>query len=317
MSDAASSDATLAGARPATRLFLSVALLAIGIVWGGTVTLAQVAVSSGTSPVAMTVWELCYATVLLGSVCLLTRRALPLGRRWLSIYAGIAVFGTVLPNLFSYWAAFHLPGGVIALVLSVIPMMTLALAVVLGTDTFTPGKLAGLLLGCAGVALLALPDLVLGEGVLPDPAVAVFLLVALVPTLCYAVEANLVSATVPESADPLAVLLGSFVVGLAIAAPAALASGRWSADAAPWNLPHWERAEWALMGLTLGHVLAYCGYLWVLSRAGPVFSSQVSYVVTAAGVVLSILFLGEESSLWLWAAFALLMAGVALVRPRA
>ena len=151
---------------------------------------------------------------------------------------------------------------------------------------------------------------------LPDPAKAVFVLVAIVPSLAYAVEANFVSRSVPADADPLAVLLGSFVVGLLAIGPATFLTPLWSSAAAPWNFGGWGPAEWALIGLTVGHVVAYSGYLWVLGRAGAVFSSQVSYVVTFSGVVLSILFLGERNSIWLWIAFALLMAGVTLVRPR-
>jgi len=47
-----------------------------------------------------------------------------------------------------------------------------------------------------------------------------------------------------------------------------------------------------------------------------VFSSQVSYLVTGWGIVWSMLFLGERYSLWVWAAFALMITGILLVRPR-
>ena len=312
------SEAALDGPRAGSRRWALYVLLLglIGLVWGGTVTLAQIAVSTGTPPLAMTVWELLYGTAMLLVAAAATGRWPPVSRFWLIVYAGVAVFGTVLPNLFSYWAAFHLTGGLMALILSAIPMVTFAFAVALGMDAFSPGRVAGVLLGAAGIAALVLPDLVLGEGVLPDSAKAVFVLVALVPSISYAVEANFVARLVPAEADAVSLLFGSVVVGLLIAAPAAAAMGLWNDRAAPWNFAMWGRAEWALIGLTVGHVVAYSGYLWVLGRAGAVFSSQVSYVVTFSGVVLSIVFLGEENSIWLWIAFALLMAGVTLVRPR-
>ena len=289
-------------------------LLLCGAVWGGTVTLAQVAVSTGVSPLAMTVWEMFYGTVLLSLACAVTGRWPPVRPFWLMIYVGVGAFGTVVPNLFSYWAAYHLSGGVMALILSIIPMVTLLVAVALGRDAFTPARVLGIVLGAAGVVTLAVPDL-LGADQLLAPGTAVFVLVALVAPFCYAGEANFVSTVVPRDADPLAILLGAFAVGLLVCAPLARATGVWSDAAAPWNFGDWQAPEWALIGLTVGHVVAYAMYLWVLGRAGAVFSSQVSYVVTFAGVVLSILFLGEPNSIWLWIAFALLMAGVTLVRP--
>ena len=50
--------------------------------------------------------------------------------------------------------------------------------------------------------------------------------------------------------------------------------------------------------------------------AGAVFASQVSYVVTLAGVFLSALILGEAYSGWVWAALTLMIGGLALVQPR-
>ncbi len=54
-----------------------------------------------------------------------------------------------------------------------------------------------------------------------------------------------------------------------------------------------------------------------MGLAGPVFSSQVSYVVTLAGVFLSALILSESYSSWVWMALVLMLAGLTLVQPRA
>ena len=63
-------------------------------------------------------------------------------------------------------------------------------------------------------------------------------------------------------------------------------------------------------------MVAYTGYIWLVGRAGAVFASQVAYVVTLGGVLLSALFLGERYSAWVWSALALMIAGLALVQPR-
>ncbi len=102
------------------------------------------------------------------------------------------------------------------------------------------------------------------------------------------------------------------MIGALVAAPLALATGTWVDLLAPWGAP-----EWALLTSSLLHVAAYTGYIWLVGAAGSVFSSQASYVVTPAGVLLSALILGERYSSWIWLALVLMLGGLALVRPRA
>jgi drug/metabolite transporter (DMT)-like permease len=64
------------------------------------------------------------------------------------------------------------------------------------------------------------------------------------------------------------------------------------------------------------HVAVYTTYVWLVGRAGPVFTVQVSYLVTAFGVFWAILILGEGYSGWVWSAMVLMLAGMFLVQPR-
>ena len=64
------------------------------------------------------------------------------------------------------------------------------------------------------------------------------------------------------------------------------------------------------------HAFAYCAYVWLVSRAGAVFTAQVAYFVTAWGVVWSILILGEETSRYLWLSLAFMFFGMFLVLPK-
>ena len=46
------------------------------------------------------------------------------------------------------------------------------------------------------------------------------------------------------------------------------------------------------------------------------FASQIAYVVTGSGVALGMLIYDERHSPWIWAALALLVAGLALPTPQ-
>jgi len=41
----------------------------------------------------------------------------------------------------------------------------------------------------------------------------------------------------------------------------------------------------------------------------------VAYLVTGFGVIWAMLLLGERYSVWVWMAFALMLVGIALVKP--
>lgn len=61
---------------------------------------------------------------------------------------------------------------------------------------------------------------------------------------------------------------------------------------------------------------AYVGFVWLIGRTDLVFATQVAYLVTGWGVIWSMLFLNEHYSIWVWMAFALMLLGIALVKPR-
>ena len=54
----------------------------------------------------------------------------------------------------------------------------------------------------------------------------------------------------------------------------------------------------------------------MVGRAGAVFAAQASYLVTGFGVIWAMLLLGERYSGWVWAAMALMFAGLFMVQPR-
>ncbi len=288
-----------------TRLPSVLALLGLGVLWGLTIPLTRVAVSTGHQPPGLIFWQLVIVSSLLGAVAAMRRRRPRLSRRFLSYYAVIALLGTLLPNSFSYLAAARLPAGVMSIVIASVPMFALAISLVIGLERPSLRRTSGVLSGAVAVLLLIAPDS------LPDPGTAVYILVALVAPLCYGVEGNYIATRRPADADPIDTLLGASLIGCVIAGPFALASGTWIDPAAPWGDP-----ERALVLQALCHAMAYTGYVWLVGRTGPVFASQIGYVVTLSGTSLSMLMLGESYSDWVWLALALMMAGLALVRPR-
>lgn len=290
--------------REALGLFALLALLGAG--WGITQPLTKIAVSTGHGHFGLIFWQLVIGAVLMAAIAMITGRRLPLSRAALRVYVMIALIGTVLPNTASYQAAVHLPSGVLSILLSLIPMMAFPIALGLGLERFSLRRLTGLGLGLMGVALLVLP-----QASLPDAAMVVWVPVAMVAALCYAFEGNYVARWGTAGLDPVQVLLGASTMGAIIVLPLMLLSGQWISPLAPIG-----PAEAALILSSTVHVLVYTGFVWLVGRAGSVFAVQVSYLVTGFGVIWAMLLLGERYAPMIWAAMAMMMAGMALVQPR-
>ena len=290
-----------------TRLWLTACLVLMGAGWGITQPFAKIAVSEGYGHFGLIFWQLVISGLVLGAITLARRARLPWTGRHLRLYVIIALIGTVLPNSASYQAAVHLPSGILSIGLSLIPMLAFPVAVILGNDLFEWRRLIGLLVGLTAVLLIIVPDTSL-----PDPSMVPWVPIALIAPLFYAFEGNYVARFGTEGLGPIEVLTGASIVGAVIALPLALGSGQFIDPRGPWGMP-----DYALIASSLIHAVVYTTYVWMVGRAGPSFTAQVSYLVTGFGVFWAITLLGESYAGLVWVALGLMMLGMALVQPRA
>ncbi len=281
-------------------------LVLIGAAWGLTQPLTKIAVSTGHPAMGLVFWQLVIGSVFLSVINALRGKRLPLTRRSLALYTFIAVTGTLAPNYASYTAIAHIPAGVASIIIAAVSLFAFPMALAMGTDRFSALRLAGLLLGLAGVAFIALP-----EQSLPDPGMVAWLPIALLAPLCYAFEGNVVGKYGTQGIDALVVLQGTSLVGVVLALPLMLGLGQWLPVPATFG-----PAEYALVTASLIHALVYALYVWLVGRAGAVFAAQTSTLVTGFGVLWAMLILGERYSLWVWVAFGFMLAGLLLVQPR-
>jgi drug/metabolite transporter (DMT)-like permease len=243
--------------------------------------------------------------LVLGPIALLSG-TVRVGARAFGWAALIATIGTVIPNYTFYYSVARLPAGIMSIIICTVPMMSYPIAIALGMDRLQAGRLFGLACGLVGVALIALP-----EASLPDPAMAAFLPLAMVGPLFYALESNVVARIGTLGMSAVQAMALTSAVGAVIVAPLAMATGQWVNPIGPWGA-----AEWALVASSVAHAIAYSTYVWLAARAGAVFASQSGYIVTGTGVLWASLLLGEVFSIWVWAALAVMLLGLALVQPR-
>lgn len=293
-------------ARPLTRVQAIAALLALGVGWGSTQPLGKMAASTGHPALTLILWQTVICVVVLGVLTLVRGKGLVLTRRALVFYLVVAVLGTLVPNAAFYISVHRLPSGIMSILISTVPLMAFPMNLALKSDRFEMKRLLGLLLGLTGVAIIAAP------GVSLAPGLVAFLPVALIGPLFYALEGTFVGRYGMAGMDPIQAMFGASLMALAICLPMVIVSGGWVSP-----MPPWGKAEGALLISSALHALLYAGYVGLAAKAGAVFASQSSYIVTAAGLCWAMLLLGERFSPLVFVALAVMLLGVTLVRPRA
>lgn len=281
-------------------------MLVIGIIWGATIPLSKIAVSSGHQPFGLIFWQLVIGVIVLGPVLIFRGWRPRLSRELMFYFLVIAVCGTLLPNGTSYLAQQHLPAGILSIVIATVPMFTFALALIARLEQFDFKRMAGILIAFVAMIMIAAP-----ETSLPDSSKAIFVLVALVAPFFYGLEANYLATHKPKGVDPVSTLFMASLLGIVIAIPLSVSTGQWINPLQPW-----QSAEWALVAASTIHAITYCSFIWLVGFGGPVFSVQTAYPVTLSGVILSMVFLGEGYSGWIWAALVLVIVGLILVQPK-
>ncbi|MEM1198458.1 MAG: DMT family transporter [Pseudomonadota bacterium] len=281
-------------------------LIIFGAMWGLTFTLMKIAAEDGAHPLGLSFWNAALGAAGLLAINVLRRRPVPLKPRYLKFYAITSILGTSVPGTAYFYAAIHLPAGVLSISIAAVPMLTFMAAAALGIDRWSMLRAAGVLLGIVAVCLIVLP-----KTALPDASAAPWMLAALFAAACYTAENIYLTLRRPAEIDPFTLLIGMFTFAALMLIPVV-----YLADAfVPLNFPP-GRVEYAIFLMTAINAASYGAFIYLVGKAGPVFASLMGYLVTLSGVAWGMLIFAEVHSGWIWAALAVMIAGLALVQPR-
>jgi drug/metabolite transporter (DMT)-like permease len=238
--------------------------------------------------------------------CRLGRRPIPLSTPYLRYYATCGLLGSALPTSNMFLVVQHIPAGLMAVVIATAPLLTYLFALLFRVEVLSLARAAGIGLGFAGSLLIVVP-----ERSLPDPALAPWVALAFLTPALYALNSVYAARKAPAGSDSLTLAAGMLMGAGVLLAPAVVVSGSF--------FPLWSAAALDA-GLVLLHLfgaaLAFVLFFVLLRLSGPVYFSQVAYLVTLWGVGLGMLFLGERHSPWVWLSLVLIFAGLALVNRR-
>lgn len=278
----------------------------LSLLWGGSFFLIEIAVPH--LPVLTIVWlRVTLAAGVLALVMAATGVPFPAVRLW----PALMVMGA-LNNALPFTAFVLAQGQITAALASILnattPLFTLIVAAVLSREErLTPARLAGLVLGLAGVAVM-----VGGAASTGGVADALPYLLCLGAALSYAFASVWGRRFHRLGLAPMTTAFGMLTASALMLAPlVAIIDQPWTLPAPP------ATALVAIAGLALvSTALAYLLYFRLLADAGAVNVALVTFLVPASAIALGIVILGETVLPRHLAGLALILAGLAVIDGR-
>ena len=234
---------------------------------------------------------------------LAARGQLPALRQHWKLSFTVGVLNSAIPFACLSWALLSISTGLSALINATVPLFGAAIAWWWLGDKLQGSRVLGLVIGFAGVALLALfRDT--GAGHAEGASGWLAILACLTACFFYGLSASFTRRFLPGV--PSLVLATGSQLGASLAL-LPLTWWAWPAEAAP-------AQAWGAV-IALGVVctgLAYVIFFRLIERTGPSRALSVTYAIPMFAILYGVLLLGESVTLWMGICGAIIMLGTSL-----
>lgn len=282
-------------------------LFVLSVLWGGSFFFVGVAVKT-LPPFTIVALRVALAAVVLHSFILATGRRMPLAPRMWLAFLGMGLLNNVVPFSLIVWGQTHIASGLASILNATTPLFSVLVAHWFTEDEkLTPGRLAGIAAGIAGVVIIIGPGALrgLGTGSLAQLAI----LGAAFSYSCAAVFGRRFRAL---GIAPQITATGQVTASTAMLIPLALAVDQ------PWTLAAPGIATWAcLLALAvLSTAVAYILYFRILASSGATNILLVTFLVPVSAILLGATVLHEALLPRHFAGMAMIGVGLAAIDGR-
>jgi len=282
-------------------------LLILSVLWGGSFFFIEIALPT-TPPFTLVLIRVVIAAAMLWVWLLAKRERLALPPGAALAFLILALLNNVVPFVLFAWAQEEINGGLASILNATTPIWGVLVAHLFTADEkANPAKVAGVLIGFAGVAVMIGTDLLgtIGTGVLAQFA-------CLFATFCYALAGVWARRFRAMGVPPVAVSTGQLTASAIVMLPLVLIFEP------PWLTPSPSAAAWlSLVALALFCTsLAYILYFRLVASAGATNSLLVTFLIPVTAILLGALILDERLAPRHFAGMALIGAGLAAIDGR-
>jgi len=258
---------------------------------------------AGIPPTAYVFWYALGAAAIVLAIALAKGQVPSLAWPHLKTNLVSGLLGFAFPFALLAFVSGKLPTGIAALLIVLTPAFTYLVSLAAGATRFHPMPTLGLALAIAGVLLMVVP-----EGALPAPDMALWFLVALLVPFCFASLNVYVQLNRPPAAPDFAMSSGLLIAGVAGMAVLVVVTGQYYVP-----FQYGDPKEWALVAAMAINAIIWPFFFFLINRTGAVLFSMMNVVGLVFGTIWGILLFADAHSPLVWLAAALMMAGFFLV----
>lgn len=275
-------------------------LVFLSAIWGGSFIFLRVAAPEA-GPLLTATLRTALAGAALIAFAMMTRVKMD-WRANIKPFAVVGLFAVVIPFSCFAFAALHLPAAHSAVLNATAPLFGAVFSMIWLAERLTMQKLAGLLLGIAGVAILV------GAGsIAMNVTTLVAVAACLVAAAGYALSSIIVKKTGhPEGIHPIAMAAGSMALGSVVMLPTVPFS-------LPSAMPSMVALACILAMALLSSGLAQALFIPLIVKVGPTRAMSVSFLIPLFSMLWAFIFLHEAIGISTVAGGAVVLAAMALV----
>ena len=279
-------------------------MLYLGLTFGLSLTILKIIFQIMDDPIWILFCQSTFSSILLLAFALFSKSDLSALKYNFTVLALLAAFGVIVPNIALYASAKHISVGSMSLLLALIPFFVYIIALLTKIEKLNVLRIFGLALGFCAMFLLILPGRHLEIGIAKS-----WLLVGVLTPIFIASANVFLSRARFRPVDPISIALGMNSLAAIVLAPIVFFTG-----SSPFIFKS-AGLSLAVLSLSVITSVGFIVFVKLVKNHGPVFASQVNYLVTISGVAWGFIIFSESHSSQFWFALGLILCGLFCVRP--
>ena len=286
------------------QLIAWISMVYLGLTFGLSFSIVKIILIEIESPIVILFWQSCFSSFLLFAYSFFSLSSLKDIVNNLGAMILLACFGVIIPNFILYLSAANLSAGTISILLALIPFCAYIIALILRIERIDLMRLFGVVLGFIAISFLVFPGHASNKTYLNFW----IMIGLLVPILIGSVNISLASERF-KKLKPLHIafgmnLLSTILLGLML-----------PSNVNFWFSIHSSKLFFLIFLLSFIGSIGFIIFIKLVKNHGPVFASQVNYLITLFGIMWGYIIFSEVHSMRFWVSLFLIIGGLFLVRP--
>ncbi len=286
------------------RPLVPLGIILITLIWGSTWLAIRLGLGS-VPPLYGVALRFSVALVLLACILAIRRIGIPLDRDAAIVYVTIGLFSFSIPYALVYWSELYIASGLTAVLFAVFPFVVAVMSrYFLPDERLNAYKMTGILFAFLGILFIFWSDVRLGE------ASSLAMGAVLLSTLMQGATLMVIKRK-GKHIDPMAMNAGGIIAGIPVMYGLALILE----DFRDVRLDAPGIGSILYLG-SLGTVVTFTVYYWLVKRVEAVYLSLISTVIPVIALILGALMLGEKLPPAVFGGSALVIVGLLLSNGR-